>query len=894
VPIYANQIAEGEGKFRCRVVIEGWPYIFVDHRSLVRTLSDGREQILGLNPLSVRFSARADLARAQLREQEMTLELFDDDEHRVTKALHRVPAVRTALMSDLHGLVTFITAADTAGFPSSGVVHIGSEAIKYTGKTSTTFTGLTRNHWQSVFQSHFTGDGAKLSFPAITDLPRALHGRRVYIYLYGSGDSSTSDGTLRWRGIVSSDVDYSAGVYRFSVEPLARLLEQPIGGDLEEPVPIRGIYLHAHGGCWKVVLKRGSTADQGTAAATSDIVTITMSGFWNDNADFCAAVNTKIAAATGGWGWSSGAKIRLEPLGTDGYRFVYVTGSSAHWVTVEGGRLDTGEIALSPVDIAGAGAELTLGRWRNRAGEDVSLLLADDEYKIEMLAPVPRGTLGLPSLSTRALEYFRDNDEPANNDGYIYLGGNVVPNLDMMAIVRADGGESDEEEWGVLSEVNTSLRRIRVQSQPLPRALGPQTRVRLLRVIVKFTDIGGLVDAVISGAPSVANTGALPLIVGDDFADSAPVGGSWAELRESIAELGLAWDRIYVTTGGVSLGEMLEHELRLASCYLAIDSSGRLKVRRLGLVLQTDAGAIDLTPSAMKGELPSASMNADGMLREVLVKSGWDPDEKEHKGLTIRVRDVQAPSQLSGVLEIAPRSRYGGYLFSSEDPVEVTVEEAYSLASSLLGLFGDGYEIITVMVALTHFNLELGSTVLLTSPHIPDSDGTMGIENRPAQVIGYDWSPYEGRGQFTLLTHARRIAGYAPALLITDRVDLGSNKWKLVFNGHNAYTPHLISKWYVAGDEVRVIQRNTATPTRLSGVVDTVTDSSPPEMNVIFDSAWTPGSNTWSLGYDRAPNVDTTIPGSRKWAQTGFCYVADSVRRITFASGDVDAYNFAP
>ena len=50
----------------------------------------------------------------------------------------------TLLNGAINGSVTTITVDTTSGFPTSGKLLIGSEIISYSGKTSTTFTGLTR------------------------------------------------------------------------------------------------------------------------------------------------------------------------------------------------------------------------------------------------------------------------------------------------------------------------------------------------------------------------------------------------------------------------------------------------------------------------------------------------------------------------------------------------------------------------------------------------------------------------------------------------------------------------------------------------------------------------------------------------------------------------------
>ena len=50
-----------------------------------------------------------------------------------------------------------IVVASTAGFASAGTILIGSELINYTGKTPTTFTGITRSVYGSSGSSHAAG-----------------------------------------------------------------------------------------------------------------------------------------------------------------------------------------------------------------------------------------------------------------------------------------------------------------------------------------------------------------------------------------------------------------------------------------------------------------------------------------------------------------------------------------------------------------------------------------------------------------------------------------------------------------------------------------------------------------------------------------------------------------
>ena len=63
----------------------------------------------------------------------------------------------TSLGSDLTDSSSSITVVSTDEFPSTGVIRIGSEDIAYTGKTSTTFTGLTRGYNNTIATAHSSG-----------------------------------------------------------------------------------------------------------------------------------------------------------------------------------------------------------------------------------------------------------------------------------------------------------------------------------------------------------------------------------------------------------------------------------------------------------------------------------------------------------------------------------------------------------------------------------------------------------------------------------------------------------------------------------------------------------------------------------------------------------------
>ena len=70
---------------------------------------------------------------------------------------------RTTAVNDGSGInnsVTSVTVDSTTGFEDSGFIRVGTEIMAYTGKTATTFTGLTRGAGGTTAQAH--ADNAKI------------------------------------------------------------------------------------------------------------------------------------------------------------------------------------------------------------------------------------------------------------------------------------------------------------------------------------------------------------------------------------------------------------------------------------------------------------------------------------------------------------------------------------------------------------------------------------------------------------------------------------------------------------------------------------------------------------------------------------------------------------
>jgi len=122
------------------------------------------------------------------------LEPADDDAFGV--ATHRrTSSAETYLAATCDHNDTTITVQSTAAFASSGYIHIGTECIAYSGKTSTTFTGCDRGQFSpagtDADPDHFgrshdvTTDANSVQIqPRVTSTPRQWKGRFVSVYAH--------------------------------------------------------------------------------------------------------------------------------------------------------------------------------------------------------------------------------------------------------------------------------------------------------------------------------------------------------------------------------------------------------------------------------------------------------------------------------------------------------------------------------------------------------------------------------------------------------------------------------------------------------------------------------------------------------------------------------------
>lgn len=864
----------GRGYYQGRLAIDGLPYEAVTGRSMERTAADGRIRKMGLDLSTVTLQARADLARASIDSQGFRGTMRDI--RRIwTQALRR-PSLETALVADLAIGATSATVADTAQFPATGVFHIGTEAISYTGKAvgPTRFTGLTRGIWGTVEQAHYIPDGERLQYPRVTDRPLSLEGRRARLSLYGPGDDPQGDGTPRWLGICATDAAYDGeGTWSVSIDPITRILAQQVGGDLSESVPIRGIHYPANRAFAMLLV----CVNPATGAVVAQVV-VRLAGFFETQADFCAALTVAIAAriaATGAWVWAVGSSITAQAVNTHEWRLIYTPGTGGGTVAQIAVRTETGIPAgtgpESPFTFGSTGTS-----WLDYDGSPTAVMVAGGYYWLRAAAEVPRGVVGLgdfvPSFGGGVVT------GPTDTAYRIYLGGLVVPTSTMAGFL--EDGDGDPMVLDIVG-ANTAGRYIVANN--VHRYVGPETRFRIGRRLASGT-LETLRSRLQIDSPVLCNAGAMPLITINDILPASDV-------TEAAAGNRLATDRVFDAFEAVTLSEIVEPELRALGCYQRISSLGSIEWAKLRVGLETDdADAVSITDRDIKGPV-RLERSQYGTISSVVYRTGYNALKGEWKG-SVTARDAQAsaPNKAAQPIEIAqrsyPLSRAIGAIVAAE---EAAPEDVVRVAMPLFGLFGAAYDTWTIPLGPSFGGLLIGQFVSVTSTRIPNAvTGLLGVVNQIGVVTGTSEDAGTGAVTLEVLVHGQQFAGYAPGVELSGQTLVAGNTWDVDCTAVSDYIDSgNLRDHFRVGDLVRVTQFDSAAPTEVLGTVTAETSNT--RVRVAFASAWVPGVSTWML---RA-RTSTSYAATERVAK--YAFQADVVtRKIDFSGADATARVLAP
>jgi len=881
-------LATGSGQLQFRLQIEGFPYEPVSSRAMESTATDGRIRYAGLDSSRIKLKETVDLVRAKWEPQGFRVELVDRAA-RWTEALKKPTAVTYLDATSVTAAATTVNVKATGQFAATGKVWINTEVMSYSGKTGTSFTGLTRGVYETLAQKHYTIDGERARRPEVTNWPRVREGRRVALYVYASGDdldsTSPTAGTKIWTGVVSTEPAFDGMSWSFSVDPITRKWDADVGNDLEDPAGIRGVYYPAVAPLL-IQAWEWDAASVSLATTTPLFDQFAIAGFWETQEAFVDNLTTQMASQFAAFTQTLEAVV---VGGTWGIEFQTPAAPNHFMMAVRvQSAVDSIDHTLAPIDVD--------------SGSPVYAVGADGRFRFtQTKGRVPRAIIGswIPSggADLTTLDDTRriglDPDTfPASR---VYIGGHVGVTANIKG--AAVEWESNNGDAGALRESFTvdvastdidttnryidliGIRPIRSEAGATKHyaAIGPDV------VEIRFGrgygtgHLGDFLTNLTNDTSASLNTGSVPDIQAADFASTG--GGisiASTDILDAATSNPLAQDRTYSVFSPVSFGELVEQECRLLGVFPAYNASGEVTFRQSRLVSAAEVVSKTLTTATIitgDGEWLSYEHSPLGQFNTVEFSTGYDPVEDEYTGSTQRVRDLASWAQNPDgrVVQIQPKSMDSNSGFSYQDLVQQF--------GRILGTFGGSHAYLTVRVSFQLFSVLVGDAVKITWPKVPNSDGTLGVTNKGGFVVAREWDFKAASGKLTIMVTDQNVAGYVPESKISSIVGSSGTTGPFTANGDTTYFPGATTAadHWSSGDKVRLFRYDdSSTATNETAVLNA--DPIGNSFNFTTDSNWTHAGSTWVLG----SRVSTAITAA---SQKIYAFVGNADATLDF-SGD--------
>jgi len=702
----------------------------------------------------IRISERASPGATQMLDvSEVTVLLSDVDLEATALFASEQIAVGTYLTATFAASDTTLHVASTSGFASAGVVYLNQEAISYSGKTGTTFTGCARGLFGSTPVRHLysatQGDGFGNS--AVTDRPVEHIGRTATLWLAHVVDGELAHVQLEHYGVLgvgpalSGDGETEAWVLH--VDHAVKRLAQPIRA---KAVSVGG-YAHpgnlggratgiapSDGDLTPFYLRMAadSVSAVSTVLLTGDAAAPDLGGWHPTRESFVAALN--MAGASTGIGdfratLSSGNRLQVAfnstPTVARFYRaFAPCTReySVASEVAANTFVYDFGEMAEAWVPIT--------------TGSPVYLSAAD----YAAIPPAPSS-----SLAAYVLVFGDDRDRSTRRVARITGQGTsgaasyvTCTALTTAATARAtstSGSGIDAPDgaalWRggyygagfILTAPTTARIGLSVSSSSWVTAL----RTLVASLPMEYATIAGAID--FDRIEAVARAHPSPL----------------DPRREYVVDL------------STSLLSILQNEAALNG--LAITMwRGRVAVARIAEFASTETAQGEISSEDLDAEspLPGYEKGSDGIINQFTLV---DVDS----GTTVNESDGTSTARYGAqgtITATMPRSILGVPTDGSRLYTQI-----FALATMVLGPLRFATPLVTCQVPLHKYDLQVGDLSRLTLWRVPNGSGGRGITDAVAQVFGRDVVLFseEGDGHvvYTFRLNPGRLTGYAPTAL---------------------------------------------------------------------------------------------------------------------------------
>lgn len=779
----------------------------------------------------------------------------------------------SSLLTGITAAATTIGIRSTAAMPSSGVAHIGRERITYTGKASTSLTGVTRGTAGTKARRHQVTQGqAPPKVYAGDALPGTL-GRRVTVWaLRFTGAAEVTDPTLIYDGRVGPGTRMSDGgaTWEIPVDHASKALSEKV-----RPTEVL-LYGYSH-----FVTGARTSSNGGNSPRVNDTP---LYAEWR--ATNAAGFLTFLHDGAGDpdhSGWSPSAEVFIErwnraasTLGSgitcrydsDGVFFVAAAASP-------GRRLVIGYRWAAPggnVYPAGTG-DVAVDARTNLPAPTEACVVLQDRLRLDAgdLAVIPAAPSGHPAtlVVSWGLDVERDNEMLPKETVRVRFDGDDGTNLtgveafDMRG-VRPVGANAGTRVYGSEILITKPVRApLRLWVAVQTRTVGWWDAIRY-GIIAPIDDLRGL----------------------DHLADSL----SW----DRIASIAGAtqpwnWERRYWHAVEDGPLDRLRDEAVLSGLMLCT-WRGRVSVARVREPSLTETVARTITQADLRrGQHPTMREISDGIISSVRLI--FPPHDVE-KPAYLRVIDATALSESGAGAEITAKIAEGATGGNRDPRTDTSVRTAVEvIAMGLLSPWTRPYRLVTIPTDLRCADIEVGDVLALSEWLLPSGTGTRGLVGRGV-VVGHRKDYTGGRVDIMLRVAASR-AGWAPSyavdsisgdeLTIDDPYPTSAAGFASDYTSSGAVRDDCGLEYLAVGDKMRLVEiGNRAPATPLSVVVDSV-DVGLKKITLTTS----PGASWETLatsGYGKVLLIPETHTNSLT-SQRQYAYVADGTS-IVLSTGD--------
>lgn len=796
---------------------------------------------------------------------EVTFHISDVDDAATRMFASQDLAIATFITSTVSATDVTISVVDTSAFASSGTLYLDQEAITYSGKTGTTFTGCVRGALGSKATRHIysVAQGAGMGNPQVTDRPVDFIGRPATLWLALVRSGVIVDVQLEHYGTLGTGpalADDDAWV--LTVDHAIKRMGQTIHANA---ISIGG---YAHPGNlgarttgisppdsdltpFFLRIADDPTTSPTLVLLTGDAAAPDLGGWHPTRESFVAALNG-ITLATGTFSAS---------LVDDGSLSISFRSSPPH------ARFYTARVPCTEQgfasNIGSSAAQDFVYNFGAMSEAWVPIMSASYVYvSATDYASVPAAPAS--TLASYVLIFGDDNDRSSRRVARIISQGTSgVANYLLCGALTtgATARGSAAGTSGTSAPTGTTIWRGGyyadgfVITEPTTARLGlhvsSSSWVTALRTVVESlaTEYACVADAI-------------------DFDRMQEVADAYPSP--------LTPRRDYVVDLNTTVLSMLQNEAALNGFALTM-WRGRVSIARVAEFATTETTSASITTDDLcaDGPPPGYELGTDGIVNTYTVVS---PDD----GVTVNYTDQTSHAKYGGqgtITATMPRTilaipRDGSQLYT-----QVTAQ-----GIQVLGPLRYPYRHVTIQVPLSKYDLQVGDLATVTLWRVPNGRGGRGITDAVAQVIAREVVLYgdqhEGHVAYTVRLNPANISGYAPTLLVAaggisgavvtaDTTTFGTGG----FAG-DGYTDGGASTFAV-GDKVRLVEIDSTSPTTSTqhtvSAVSGSTISLSPSPSATFATLAAASLKVLVI-FDDWTTVDA---GANAATQEKFCFLAD-------------------